>query len=72
MLACALGCDTLYELGYIIIDDSGVIAKGKSAMRAVTKAIEPLLGNKCGAWTPKKAPYFNRARSIRLPTKVEG
>lgn len=57
MPVCLLGCDKLFEDGYIHVDASGVIrtAHTNSHLEAV---INSLTGKACRAWTPASAPYF--------------
>jgi len=60
MPVCLLGCDKLFENGYIYVDSSGVIeashiAKGNPQLDSV---INSLVGKTCLSWTPASAPYF--------------
>lgn len=61
MAACKLGCDDLFEHGYISVDGNGTIEA--NARTVTTTDIEhlaqQLAGRKCGAFTKKSATYFD-------------
>jgi hypothetical protein len=58
MLACLFGCDALFELGYVVVGESGVIEAGKSGTEQVGDRIEGLVGRKCGAHDERSRGYF--------------
>ncbi|WP_460796869.1 hypothetical protein [Nocardioides pacificus] len=65
MLACALGCDTLFELGYIAVDDTGaVIAVREAEVRDVAEAVAALAGRRITAFSPATAGSFARHRAL--------
>ncbi|WP_154794539.1 hypothetical protein [Occultella kanbiaonis] len=67
MLACALGCDSLFECGYIVIDDDGRIARGRpAAAEALLYEINALIGRTCLAFNGVRAPSFARHRGSHL------
>ncbi|NYI42619.1 hypothetical protein [Demequina lutea] len=67
MLACVLGCDALFELGYVEVDSSGVIVEGlRPKTAAIQTATAALLGNKCGAFSSDTAAGFDSRRRERL------
>jgi hypothetical protein len=65
MLACLLGCDALFERGYIAVDDSGTIVEGRpTGVDAVANARAGLVGSSCPAFTPGRAASFNAHRQL--------
>jgi hypothetical protein len=62
MPACLLGCDALYERGWICVGESGEIQPSDEAMSpswpAAVNHAQRLLGVQCTAWTTKSAAYF--------------
>jgi len=57
MLACTLGCDALFERGYVGVDSKGAI----SVSTAISGAMEVaghLLDRQCSAFTTARANYF--------------
>lgn len=66
MLACALGCDELFERGYIIVDESGVVKPGRDAKTgALQSIVDGLVDGKCTAHNTKTAGDFaDRAKLV--------
>lgn len=64
MLVCALGCDVLFEWGYITVDEGGTVRRGRAAeTNALRDAVDLLIGKKCSAHNKLTAPQFaERAR----------
>lgn len=59
MLACALGCDHLFELGYVVVDGGGVAKAGRDAeTESLQSIVERLVGRKCTAHNAKTAKDF--------------
>lgn len=60
MPVCLLGCDKLFENGYIHVDHNGTIQAAMHAKPAseLAEVIHALVGNQCGAWSPSSEPYF--------------
>lgn len=59
MLVCSLGCDTLFEWGYILVDGTGTIRAGRRPeTTAVTNAVSALKGKLCPAFNPETATSF--------------
>ncbi|GEQ77389.1 hypothetical protein CTTA_4394 [Comamonas testosteroni] len=63
MPACKLGCDALFEDGYIVVGDSGDIEIG-SKLKKITSGLSEkvtfLIGKKCEAFKKNTtAPYFD-------------
>lgn len=59
MLACSLGCDVLYEWGYVTVGHDGLIAAGRLASTtAVAQAVEALTGRPCSAFDDHRAERF--------------
>lgn len=67
MLACSLGCDDLFELGYIVVDEAGIVKTGRAAdTPSLESAVELLIGNICTAHDGHTAADFaEHARLIR-------
>lgn len=62
MLACALGCDALFELGYLIVDDDGLVMAGSRSTSLPVAA--DLVGKRCTAHTDLTATNFRRHREL--------
>lgn len=59
MLICNLGCDALFEWGYLIVDASGTVRAGKSPETAgVKEAVLEVAGNDCLAFNVRTASTF--------------
>lgn len=58
MLACLFGCDALFELGYVLVGESGVIEAGKPGTGQVEDRIMGLVGRKCRAHDERSRGYF--------------
>jgi hypothetical protein len=67
MLACALGCDHLFELGYVYVDSAGRIRR--SPQMATTPdldiAVSALAGRACLAHDSASEPFFAWHRNNR-------
>jgi hypothetical protein len=59
MTACALGCDDLFERGYIVIE-GGLVEAGptKSTGAAVRRRVSELRGRPCLTWNAKSKKFF--------------
>jgi hypothetical protein len=60
MRACLLGCDYLFEEGWIIVDGEGLIQATKKLPNAHDEGpiIRNLVGRPCLAWSQGSEPYF--------------
>lgn len=59
MLACSLGCDKLFEDGYVAVDGSGrIVAAREPGTGDLSKHISALVGRSCGAHNDRTAPSF--------------
>ena len=59
MLACALGCDALFEAGYIVVDGRGVIIAGREANSDyLSSIVQHLEGRRCKAHNERTASDF--------------
>lgn len=65
MPVCLLGCDRLFENGYIHVDSSGTvrISHGRDAGDEVGAAMTYLDGRKCRAWSTDSEPHFQWHRN---------
>ncbi|WP_427018756.1 hypothetical protein ACQCSX_09605 [Pseudarthrobacter sp. P1] len=65
MLICALGCDALYEWGYILVGEDGRIHAGQPAeTKRIEDAVDVLVGKLCSAFNEHTAESF--AENSRL------
>jgi hypothetical protein len=58
MLACLFGCDALFELGYVVVGEDGIIEAGRPASGQVWDRIEGLVGRRCRAHDDHSRLYF--------------
>jgi len=59
MLYCVLGCDALYEKGYIYVKEGVVRSRSKANdMDGLKGILNGFDGNPCPYWTPERAVYF--------------
>lgn len=63
--ACTLGCDHLFELGYIFVDHNGVIRAGRDEPSSsdLSDAVMQIDGSQCPAFDENSAKYFEAHRS---------
>lgn len=67
MLTCALGCDALYEWGYIVVGPKGQIQAGQPAETPrIESAVEALVGRHCSAFNENSAEVFAQNKQIML------
>lgn len=65
MLTCLLGCDALFEHGYIAVDENGtIVAVRATELTALIEAREVLAGTKCPAFNARRAAAFRSHRSL--------
>jgi hypothetical protein len=60
MPACVLGCDALFERGYVGVDSTGRLVAAERAMSipAVADTLARFAGRETPAWSPSREPYF--------------
>lgn len=60
MPVCLLGCDRLFENGYVVVDQNGAIQPGPSwkVVPSVQSALQRLVGRQCGVWSESSEAYF--------------
>lgn len=63
-LTCLLGCDVLFEHGYLTVDDTGTITAGRPATDALVPDLDCLIGTPCPAYAADRAPAFAHHRSM--------
>lgn len=56
---CVFGCDSLYEKGYIGVDDGKVISLKKAKTDYIKEAVEKRLNNKCDYYNGENKKYFD-------------
>jgi hypothetical protein len=69
MALCALGCDSLFERGYVTVVNGSVTAGPRIAATVASLArVATLKGRRCAAWTSESEPFFNehRKRHVEL------
>jgi len=68
MVACALGCDALFEAGYLSVDGSGRIVTARRELRQshALAVLRDLEGRRAPAWSPAREPYFAWHRQHRF------
>ena len=57
MIACLLGCDRLFELGYLTVDEEGTICPG-AAGDELTPILNEFAGRRCSAYSDDTAAAF--------------
>lgn len=67
MPICLLGCDKLFENGYVNVDDRGTVcaANGRKWNPALSEALNAIVGRQCAAWSPASEIYFKWHREHR-------
>ena len=61
MLACKLGCDALYEHGYLVVNKDGIVEAGKDSIPSNNygELVSGRIGNRCMAHGPTTEKYFS-------------
>jgi len=65
MVACAFGCDALFEFGYVFVNDQGIVESNLRADETgpVRDRAHALHGNEVSGYNSASAPYFEWHRS---------
>lgn len=58
MLACLFGCDALFELGYVVVGEHGIIERGRRGSQPVEDRVNGLAGLRCPAHGGDSRQYF--------------
>lgn len=58
MLACLFGCDALFELGYVVINEQGIVELGSRSSDLVADRVRDIVGRRCQAHGDKSSHYF--------------
>lgn len=58
MAACALGCDEMFEHGYVAVDDAGEVIAHRPAIGDLATAVTRLAGGRCVAHAASSRDYF--------------
>ncbi|NVM98968.1 hypothetical protein [Arthrobacter sp. SDTb3-6] len=67
MLTCALGCDALYEWGYVVVDAGGTIRAGQPAeTERIANAVKALVRRHCAAFNEHTAACFAENERLML------
>lgn len=71
MLVCTLGCDTLFEHGYVTVDENGDIAGGITPSHpALSAVVDALTGQACSAYNDARAEAFRAHRTACLAEQI--
>jgi hypothetical protein len=72
MLACTFGCDSLYEAGWISVDDTGqvLVADDPGFPGRLAEHLAHLRTRRCTAHNPTSEPYFDWHRTTTFAGKV--
>ena len=63
MAVCTLGCDELFERGYLTVDPTGIICSGTtSSSPDLSTFTSGLVGRRCTHFRPESAAYFEAHR----------
>ena len=65
MPICTLGCDALYEKGWVTVD-AGVVKTASSKSTSLSEVLDGLKGNECAYSSPDRESYFGWHRSNRF------
>lgn len=68
MLACTLGCDALFERGYLVVDNTGIVRETTvPGLKEVSSVTSGIAGRRCAAFSEATASKFasHRARFQR-------
>jgi len=72
MLVCVLGCDALFEHGYVVVDGSGLVTRGRATDSLV---VADEIGNRVGilspAWQLSTASRFEQHAATHLPSNEQ-
>lgn len=67
MLICNLGCDALFEWGYIVVGDDGKVQPGLTAETPELKrSVDALIGKTCTAYNETTAQRFKFHMELKL------
>lgn len=58
MLVCVMGCDALYEKGYISVDNAGIVQSTQKVQGPIYDVITEISGKSCSKFGPQSAQYF--------------
>lgn len=58
MLACLFGCDALFEYGYVVVDEDGVIESGGRSNEQTEFRTQDIVGRQCMAYGDESSRYF--------------
>lgn len=68
MLVCSLGCDALFEQGYIVVDQNGRVRRGRPAeTKDLERAVDLLIGKVCTAHNDRTGANFQAHRILVQP-----
>lgn len=70
-LFCVLGCDALFELGYVFVDDCGVVRSNERlAFAAIAPLLRALVGRRLDSAEGGAVARFRRHREIHLSNEA--
>lgn len=64
-IACVIGCDAFFELGYLYVDGSGTIRVSAEALQHsdLKDAVNALEGRECSAYSVRSSAYSAHHRA---------
>ena len=65
MLVCSLGCDALFEQGYIVVNENGRLRRGRpAATNDLEQAVDLLIGKVCATHNELTGTNFQAPRTM--------
>lgn len=71
MLACLFGCDALFELGYVVISEQGMIERGNRDSAQAEDRIGDIVGRPCMAMSTSLASTSPGTENTTPPTPAD-
>lgn len=72
MLACLFGCDALFELGYVVIGEKGIVEPGRRGYDDVEDRVTAMVGRRCPAFCNESRQYFEWHRQHHVVPSADG
>jgi hypothetical protein len=71
MLTCTLGCDSLFEWGYVVVDPNGQFSAGRMPdTAALSDHVATLIDRRCAAHNDRTASRFEQHRQLHAPVEM--
>ncbi|MDQ0692156.1 HNH endonuclease [Arthrobacter sp. W4I7] len=72
MLACSLGCDALFERGYLTVDDGGLVRTTPTDDPELLHVLDQLRGSRCLAFSEATQENFEFHRQSHNNDTISG